>query len=236
MWTLSFEVVLLCATLSTGHILAPYGNWTFTGRTHQTTLRSYGQYHSLSTTDVSTTCTDTSPTHYGTGRHSIPTITSHRYTKETTHYGPLSTGHPSIYCNKTQTFPVSRTSYHHKPSGYPSYPSHYFNETRPSSYSNITRTPGTRHQDNNHHSIPYTISHYSVETTTTPPAVHYSTTMRNTIPGYIADHGTPSHYMSSAIRSYDQPTMPTYYIAHTTLITTTKTYYSPNSVVPANYA
>ncbi|KAF7188816.1 hypothetical protein HII31_09739 [Pseudocercospora fuligena] len=236
MRTLSFQVLLLCATLSIGHILSPYGNWTFTSRTYQTTLRSYEQHHKPTTTEVSTTCTDTSPIHYGTGPHSTQSITTRRYSKKTTHYGPLSTGHPSIYYNKTRAFPISRTSYHHKPSGYASYPSHYFNKTGPSSYSNVTRTPGTKYHDNDHHTIPYSISHYSIETPTTPPAVHYSTTLRNTIPGYIADHAGPSQYMSSAITGYDQPILPTYYVAHTTLITTMKTYYSPKSAVPANYA
>ncbi|KXT12354.1 hypothetical protein AC579_579 [Pseudocercospora musae] len=236
MRTLSFQVSLICATLSVGHIIAPYGNWSFTTWTRQTTLRGYDQYHSPTTTEISTTCTDTTPVHYGTGPHSTPIISSLRYTKKTTLYGPLSTGHPSIYYNNSQTFPISRTSYHHKPSGYPSYSSHYFNKTRPSSYSNITRTPGTKYHDSDHHTIPYSISHYSIETPTTPPAVHYSTTLRNTIPGYIVDHAGPSHYISSVITGYDQPTMPTYYVAHTTLVTTFKTYYSPNSVVPADYA
>lgn len=216
MRTLSFQVWLLCVTLSVGHAHASYGNWTFTTRTHQTTARSYDQYNSPTTTEISATCTDTTPVRYSTGPHSTLIMSSLRYTNKITQYGPLSTGHPSQYYNKTQTSRTSITSYHHKPSGYPSYPSHYINETRPSSYSNITRTPGTKHHDDDdHHTIPYSISHYSIETTTTPAAVHYSTTLRNTIPGYIADHAGPSFYMSSAITGYDQPTIPTYYLAHT---------------------
>ncbi|EME84876.1 uncharacterized protein MYCFIDRAFT_173776 [Pseudocercospora fijiensis CIRAD86] len=182
-------------TILPRHGLAPYGNWTLKGWTHRTTLRSYGQHQSPTTTEISTNCTDISLIHYGTPTHSTRIISSLGYTKKITQYGPLSTGHPPKSFNKTQAIPTLSTSYRHKPSGYPSYPSPYSNETRPSSYSNTTnptRIPGTRYQDSHHHTIPYSISHFSVETTSTPTAAHYSTTLRNTIPGYITDHAGPT--------------------------------------------